>query len=321
LADRRAWSSATVLAVLAAMAALSIVLFMLAGARGPWSFILPFRGTKVVGMILVGHAIAMSTVLFQTVTQNRILTPAIMGLDNLYLLIQTLLVVMFGTAAVTALPLEARFAAEAVAMIAFSTLLFVWLFADGTRSIHLLVLVGIVFGVFFRSITNFLQRLLDPEAFTVLQDSFFASFNSFDVRLLGVSTVIVLAATIMVWRMLPLCDVLILGRPAAIGLGVDHRRAVLKLLMLIAVLVAVSTALVGPVTFFGLLVANLAYFLIPSHRHALLVPAASLVAVISLVGGQFLLERVFALDTALSIIIEFAGGIVFILLLMRGQRR
>ena len=40
-------------------------------------------------MLLVGYAIAVSTVLFQTITDNRILTPSIMGFDSLYRLIQT----------------------------------------------------------------------------------------------------------------------------------------------------------------------------------------------------------------------------------------
>ena len=48
-------------------------------------------------MILTGAAIAFSTIVFQTITNNKILTPSIIGLDSLYMLIQTFLVFAFGS--------------------------------------------------------------------------------------------------------------------------------------------------------------------------------------------------------------------------------
>jgi iron complex transport system permease protein len=104
-------------------------------------------------------------------------------------------------------------------------------------------------------------------------------------------------------------------------LCLDHNRSVTIVLILVAILVSVSTALVGPVTFFGLLVANLAYLLAGTHKHRFVLPVAVFIAIICLVGGQLILERVFAFDTALSIIIEFLGGIVFLVLLIRGIAR
>ena len=206
-------------------------------------------------------------------------------------------------------------------MIGFSWLLFRWLFLGEERSLHLLVLVGIVFGVFFRSLSSFMQRMLDPNAFQVLQDTLFASFSRIDTSLLSISFAIVVLVTLLLWRLGPAFDVLTLGRAQAISLGVPYKRTVVVILVLVSILVAVSTALVGPVTFFGLLVASLAHGLVGNSRHRFVLPAAALLAVVCLVGGQTLLERLFAFDTALAIIIEFVGGIVFILLVIRGAAR
>ena len=276
--DRRSLPPAVLIAGLGGLAAASIVLFMTVGAKGSWSFILTFRGTKVAAMVLVGYAIAMSTVLFQTITNNRILTPSIMGFDALYRLIQTVLVFQLGSATVAVLDPRLRFGAEVVAMVAFSWLFYRWLFSGSLRGLHLLMLVGIVFGVMFRSITSFLYRVIDPNEFLVLQDRMFASFNRVDGQLLAVSAVVVLAVSVAVWRKAGVLDVLALGRDAAINLGVDHRREVMWVLVMVSVLVAVSTALVGPVTFFGLLVANLAYLLVDTHRHRVILPVAALIA-------------------------------------------
>ena len=310
---------ALVLLALAATAA--CVAFMTVGARGDWGFILPFRAAKLAGLVLVGVAIAVATVLFQTLTQNRILSPAIMGFDSLYVAIQTALVFAIGARGLSAMDPQLRFLLEAGTMIVAAMVLFRWLIGRHGGSLHLMVLAGVVFGVLFRSLSSMLQRILDPNEFSVLQDLFFASFNSVDTTLLGVSALAVIIVCAIAWRMAGALDVMALGRDTAVGLGIDYRRMVDALLFMIAVLVAVSTALVGPVTFFGLLVANLAYALCGSARHSFTLPAASLIAVIALVAGQTLLERGFGMNTALSIIIEFIGGIVFIVLLLRGNWR
>lgn len=309
------------LALLSVLAIIVMVGFMTIGVKGSWSFTLPFRGTKLVAMVLVGYSIALSTVMFQTITNNRILTPSIMGFDALYALIQTVLVFSIGAHAVSIANPKLMFLVEIVLMMGFSAILYRWLFSGEGRSLYLLMLVGIVFGVFFRSASGFLQRIIDPNDFVVLQDRLFASFNTIDSQLLGFSAAVIAIVTVIAWRIGHRFDVLSLGRETAIGLGVNHKRTTMIILMLVTVLVSVSTALVGPVTFFGLLVANLSYMIMPVTRHRYTIPAAVLIAVIALVGGQLILERLFAFNTALGIIIEFLGGLFFIIMLVRGVAR
>ncbi|EFF74665.1 iron chelate uptake ABC transporter family permease subunit [Achromobacter piechaudii] len=305
---------------LSAVALACIVAYMSLGAQGQWSFVIPFRGGKLAAMLLVAYAVAVSSVLFQTITHNRILTPAIMGFDALYLLIQAV-VFGFGQAAAAAEHPVAAFVLEVGAMTAFACLLFRWLFSDAVRSLHLMMLVGIVFGLLFRSLSSFVVRLIDPNEFLVLQDRMFASFNSVRVSLLPIAMAAVCVATLVIWRLRHRYDVLALGRDIAVNLGVDYRRCLLLTLGAIAVLVSVSTALVGPVTFFGLLVSNLAYQAMGSDKHQYTVPAATLLGVIFLVGGQTLLERVLGLNTTVSVVIEFVGGVMFLILILRKGRR
>ncbi len=321
MVDRRTFSPGFVVALLAVAALVAALAFMTIGARGNWGFVLPFRGAKLAGMVAVAAAIAIGTVLFQTVAQNRILTPAIMGFDALYVTIQTGLVFILGSSAVTALDPRLKFAVQAGIMIAAALGLFRWLFADNRYGIHLVLLAGIVFGVFCRSLSHFLQRILDPNEFAVLQDAFFARFNVIDGTLLPFAAIAIGAAVILAWRLGPALDVAALGRDHAINLGVDYRHLVFVVLVVVAVLVSISTALVGPVLFLGLLVSNLARHLTGSEAHRHVLPAAALTATIALVGGQTILERGLGLTTALSIVVEFVGGLTFLFLLIRGARR
>jgi iron complex transport system permease protein len=244
-----------------------------------------------------------------------------MGLDTLYVLVQTSLAFILGSSGVVALSPSMLFLAQVAAMIGLSGLLYAWLFSGRVQSLHLLMLVGIVLGVLFRSLSSLMHRIMAPNEFMILQDRLFANFNSIDSSILLVAVAAVLAVSVYGLRLIRLLDVLLLGRDSAVALGVDYRAVVSRILIIVAVLVSVSTALVGPTTFFGLLVASLVYRISGSERHVLLLPMSALLAALMLVGGQLVLERIFAFNTALSIIIEFAGGIAFIVLVLRSGSR
>jgi iron complex transport system permease protein len=320
-ANGRRLSPGVRLLLLGAVAVVASGAFLTAGALDAFALLAPLRLARLAPMVLVGAAVAVSTVLFQTVTENRILTPSIMGFDSLYALIQTAAVFLLGSTAVIATAPVARFGVEVAAMLVLSMILFRWLFGGARRSLYLMVLVGIVFGTLFRSLATFLQRVIDPNEYLIVQDRLFASFSAVDPGLLAVCAVVVVGVGAWVWHVRRDLDVVALGQATATALGVDHRALVLRVLTACALLVSVSTALVGPITFFGLLVANLAYLVMGTHRHAYLLPGAALLGVITLVGGQTILEHLFGMDTVLSVIVEFVGGIVFIMLLIRGGKR
>jgi len=115
-------------------------------------------------------------------------------------------------------------------------------------------------------------------------------------------------------------DVLSLGKEQAINLGLDYDRLVKKMLVAVSILVSVSTALVGPITFLGILVTNLAYQMLKDYRHRIIIPTAILISLVALIGGQFLVERVFEFNTTIGVIINFIGGLYFIYILLKEER-
>ncbi|MEM7799152.1 MAG: iron chelate uptake ABC transporter family permease subunit [Chloroflexota bacterium] len=303
---------------IALLALILVGLYMSIGVTD-WAFSLPFRGRKAVAIILVGYAIAYSTVIFHTMTNNKILTPSIIGLDALYILIQTTLVFLFGGLFLTQLNPIVRFGLNVGLMLIFAGFLFTWLFGREGRHLYFLILVGVVFGIFFGNVTNFMQKILDPNEFSILQGFLFASINNVDEELIWISVVAIAAVTLYSLRFFSQLDVISLGREHALNLGVEHKQITNRLMIVITILVSVSTALVGPITFFGLLVANLAYRYMGTYRHIYLIPAAVLMSLVALFGGQLIVERVFTFSTTLNVIVNFVGGIYFLMLLLREQ--
>ncbi|MBP7645235.1 MAG: iron chelate uptake ABC transporter family permease subunit [Comamonas sp.] len=314
----RGWERRSVrLATLAVMAVLAVLAFMTLGVEADWAFVLQHRGTKVVTMVIVACALGMSTVVFQTVTHNTILTPAVMGLDALYLFLQAVLVLVLGSVGVVGMGVLPKFAMEIALMVTLSVALMRWLFTGHTSSLHLMLLVGMVMGILFRSMTSFAMRMIDPNEFATLQDRMFANFNTIHTQLLWPSLVLLVLGALYFWRQRHVLDVLALGRDAAVNLGINYQPQVLRLLVVMCAMVAISTALVGPVTFFGLLVANMAYQWMGTRRHQWVLPAVVLWGCVLLLAGQVVLERVLGFNSALSVVVEFVGGLVFIYLLMR----
>ncbi|MFC4601247.1 iron chelate uptake ABC transporter family permease subunit [Cohnella hongkongensis] len=308
------------LMALAALGLGLIALFMTIDGSGNWDYVLPRRSKKIAAILLTGAAIAISTVVFQTLTNNKILTPTLIGLDSLYLLLQTAIVFLFGSATLTSMAKNVQFALAVGMMMLFASLLYKLLFKREGQHLYFLLLVGIIFGTFFSSIASFMQMLLDPNEFMIVQDKMFASFNNVNTDVLIASVVLVLLVLVYFRRDFKYLDVLALGKEHAVNLGVHHERVTKRLLIAVALLVAVSTALVGPVTFLGLLVSNVTYRLLNTFRHKAVIAGTVLVSIVALVGGQLIVERVFTFSTSLSVILNFIGGVYFLYLLLKESK-
>lgn len=310
----------TKMLILVGLSLLFVALYVFYNLNGNYHYAFPRRLVKVCAMVLTGVAIAYSTVVFQTITHNRILTPSVMGLDALYMMVQTIIYFVFGSVSFFVINVYANFLTATAAMILFALIFYRVLFKEGKRPIYFLLLVGMIVGTFLGSVTTFMQVLIDPNEFLSLQSKMFASFNNVNTNLVWLAGVIIVLTFIYGWRHMKQLDVMSLGRDTAMNLGVPYDKLVQRMLILSSILIAVSTALVGPITFFGLIVANLSYQYFNSYKHSILISGACLMSVVALVGGQFLVERIFSFTTTLSVIINFVGGVYFIYLLLKESR-
>ncbi|MFU1477264.1 iron chelate uptake ABC transporter family permease subunit [Roseovarius sp. C7] len=294
--------------------------FLLWQLQGPVGIILGLRLSKLAALVVVGSAAGAATLIFQTVIGNQLLTPNLMGLDALYVFLQTGLVFVLGGVGYAAIGPGWSFVMNAGVLLVVVLGIFRVFLRGGVRDVTRVVLSGVVLGLLLRGMTELMGRLIDPSEFSIVQQAVVASFGRVDRAELMVAAVALILALGWAWRMAPALDVAGLGRPVARGLGLDHDRLVQRALMLVVVLVAVATALVGPLMFLGLLASSLTRFLVPTHRHALLIPAAAMTGALILVAGQFVFERLMGQQSALEVVVEFFGGLVFLALVLRRRR-
>lgn len=305
--------------LLAILASVLVALFLFMNLGSNWGYILTRRGLKIMAIILTGTSIAFSTAVFQTITNNRILTPSILGLDSLYLLIQTFIIFTFGSMSLATSNATMNFLLSVGIMVLFSGVFYRLLFHEG-KNLYLLLLIGVVFGTLFSSATTFMQVLIDPNEFFLVQDRMFASFNHVNSDLLLPAFIGLLLTFLYFAKFYKYLDVLQLGREHAINLGIDYDFVVKRLLIVIAILTSISTALVGPITFLGLLVVNVTYEFLKTYQHKYLIIGSIFLSIVALVGGQYLVERVFSFTTTVSVIINLIGGVYFIYLVGRERK-
>ena len=310
------------LALLTALLAVGIILFLFVGVE--WSYIdyaMGNRIPKIFAMLLTAFCIGSSSVIFQTITNNHILTPSVLGLDSLYVLVQTFIVFVLGSTSPLITNQNYNFIIALGIMVVCSVALYKVLFERGKGDIVFLLLVGMIFGTLFSSLSYFMQRVIDPNEFLALQNNLFASFNNINTSILILAVILILLIIPFVWDELTVLDVIALGRDHAINLGVDYDRVVKKLIIVVTILVSISTALVGPITFLGLLVVNLSRQILKMYKHTYLISAAILLGGLTLIYGQLIVEQVLNFSTTLSVVVNLIGGVYFIYLLLKESRQ
>ncbi|MFK0377785.1 iron chelate uptake ABC transporter family permease subunit [Pandoraea sp. NPDC090278] len=290
-----------------------------------FDYVVPKRFGRLVAMLIGGVCVAWSSIVFQTLTGNRILTPAIMGYEAVYLLLQSLLILAMGTKSLVVLGANGNFLLSVVLMLGYSWAVHRWLFRkggdsrDGRSNVYFLLLLGLVLTMVIGTFTQFVQLKVSPGEFSVLLGLSQASFGKAAFGQLIVSTVLVVVVCLAGLKAVPTLDVLSLGREQAVSLGVDYERTVRVHLALVAVLVAVSTALLGPTAFMGIFVANIAYALTGTFRHRVTLPMGCVVAIGLFLLAQLAVEHVFNYRTTVGILVNLVCGVWFLMLMVRAR--
>lgn len=283
-------------------------------------YAMKIRTPKLVVMLITAFAIGGASIVFQSIINNTIVTPCLLGMNALYTLIHTVVYFFAGAASIFAVNANVSFVMDLLLMGATATFIYSYLFKKTNHNVLYVLLIGTVLTSFFSSIQTTLTRIMDPNEYDTLLGTLVASFSNINTEIIMLSVIVLVALVFVLRRDLALLDVLTLGRDQATNLGVDYDRSIRRLLLGVTICIAVATAMVGPISFLGLIIANLSRQLLKTYRHTQLVLGATLFGMIVLIGGQCIVERVFVYSIPISVFISVGGGIYFLYLLLRNRR-
>lgn len=303
----------------AAIAAVAAVYQFLFVDWKHFGFAMGIRTPKLVVMILTAFCIGSATVVFQSIIQNTVVTPCLLGMNSLYILVHTLMVFLFGSGSVLVTSKMLSFTLDMAVMAAASVLVYGVLFRKAKGNVLYILLTGTVMATLFGSITSTLQRVMDPNEYATLQNALIASFHKVNSGIILFSIVAIVGIILWLRKELALLDVITLGKDQAVNLGVDYDRTVRKLLIGVTLFIAIATAMVGPISFLGLIIANLSRQMFKTYRHMVLVWGAAFLGMAALLAGQALIEHMFSFSANIGVFINIGGGVYFLYLLMKNS--
>ena len=278
-----------------------------------FAYAMRIRTPKLIAMLITAFAIGSASIVFQSIINNTIVTPCLLGMDQLYSLIHT--AVFF-----VAVNANAAFAVDLAIMGAVATVIYSYLFQKTNHNVLYVLLIGTVLTSFFSSIQTTLTRVMDPNEYDTLLTDLVASFSNVNSAILVLSVVVLALVAFAFRKELVLLDVLTLGKDQAINLGVDYDRCIRRLLLGVTLYIATATAMVGPLAFLGLIIANLSRQFLRTYRHSQLITGSVLFGMAVLIGGQLLVERVFVYSVPVSVFITVGGGVYFLYLLLTQRK-
>ena len=279
-------------------------------------YILSLRIPTLVVMVIAAFSIGSASLIFQSIINNRIVTPCLLGMNAMYTLVHTTVIFMVGSGSIFATNSNLSFAVDLIVMSVVATFIYSFMFEKTGNNVLYVLLIGTVLSSFFGSIQSTMIRVMDPNEYDALLTTLVADFNNVNVEVIYFSLILLIALTIFLWKDLMLLDVITLGKEQAINLGVDYDRTVRRLLLGVVLCIAVATAMVGPISFLGLIIANLARQLLKTHKHNYLIVGSALMGMLAIIAGQFVSQHIFSYAVPISTFITIGGGVYFLYLLL-----
>lgn len=169
----------------------------------------------------------------------------------------------------------------------------------------------------FSSVQSTMTRIMDPNEYDTLLTTLVASFSNVNSEIMILSVAVLIIVAFALRKELRILDVMTLGKDQAINLGVNYDVSIRRLLLGVTLYIAVATAMVGPLAFLGLIIANLSRQLLQTYRHTQLISGSVLFGMVILIGGQLIVEKIFVYAVPVSVFITLFGGIYFLYLLLR----
>ena len=267
-----------------------------------FQYSMKLRSPKLLVMLITAFAIAGASLVFQ------------------YSLIHTAVVFVAGSTSLLATNSNLAFLVDLVLMAIVATVVYGYLFEKTRHNVLYILLIGTVLTSLFSSIQTTMTRIMDPNEYDSLLETLVASFENVNSQVIAASLVILAAVIFVLRKELAMLDVIALGKDQAINLGVDYDQCIRKLLLGVTLCIAVATAMVGPISFIGLIMANLSRQLLKTFRHSQLILGSTLFGMAILVGGELIVERVYHYAVPISVFIGVFGGLYFLYLLLSNKR-
>ena len=248
--------------------------------REAWRLIvLETRVPQAVTALLAGAAISVAGLLLQTLFNNPLAGPEVLGINSgAGLGVAVVMLLMQGVFAVGGMNVAGYLALFGGAFAGAAVIMAIILFLSSVlKNKVFLLVVGVAVGYLASSLVSVLNYFATSEGVHSYLVWGMGSFGAVSAEQLSVYAALILLLLVLSLFMMKPLNALLLGDVYAHNLGVNVKAVRAILLAITGMLTAVVTAFCGPISFIGLAVPHLARLMLRTSRHKILIPATMLI--------------------------------------------
>ncbi|HQD92709.1 MAG: iron chelate uptake ABC transporter family permease subunit [Acholeplasmataceae bacterium] len=305
---------------LAIIVIICYMLIKLIGVRSLFALkmIVKVRFPKLLALTVSGVLVTSASLVFQSIVNNRILTPSMLGFDAIYIAIQTIIIFLLGSVNFLLNPIY-NFILSTGLMIIVTLIMYRLVLQKSKNNVVILLLIGLILTTFLNNMVTFLQSIMSPDEYLNLSAGISISLTNMNLDLVLIALPIMITCIVLFYCDAKRLEIISLGEDNAINLGLSYNKEVIKHLIYIAISMAIATALVGPLSFLGLIVVNLTREIFKTNNYKILIIFSGLLAIIFLLLGITILEIVGHITT-LPVIINLIGGIYLFYIVIKENK-
>ena len=247
--------------------------------KAAWGYIiLESRLPQALTALLSGAALAASGLMLQTAFNNPLAGPDVLGINAGAGLGAAIVLLLFGGL----VPAGNLFLGGSLALVgaafigALLVTLIIIFFAARLRSHAMLLIIGMMIGYIVSSAVSLLNFFSTAEGVQSYMMWGMGNFGGVSRNSIPIFSILILIGIGIAISLIKPLNALLLGERYAENLGVNIRNTRLLLLLATGLLVAVTTAYCGPISFIGLAVPHMARLLLGTGNHRSLMPTTIL---------------------------------------------
>ncbi|MCR5667309.1 MAG: iron ABC transporter permease [Eubacterium sp.] len=273
--------------------------------------IFDLRFPRIVVSLLAGAAFAVAGVLFQAVLKNPLADPGIIGISGGASCF-SIMIVCFAPGLYVFSPLFACLGG----MVAFA-LVYTLSWKEGLSPLRI-ILVGIAINAVFTGLVNSINSVSGSSSTVAsIVEGNITQMTWEDVRTL---TPYVIVGLILAAMVASRCNLLALEDKTARGLGINVNRQRLLISFIAVLLASISTAVVGSISFLGLVVPHLGRLLV-GCEHGKLIPFSMMLGAFVFLGADTIGRSIaYPYEISASVIMCIVGGPFFVFMLRRSKK-
>ena len=261
--------------------AIDVVKTLLQGSSSNDAFsyiVLGSRLPTALTAMLAGAGLATAGLLLQTSFHNPLAGPSILGISSGANLGVAIVMLSFGGTITAGLYSWSGYLAIVGAAFLGSLLIMglLLLFSSLLNKNLMLLITGIMMGYITSSVISLLNFLASVENIQIFLIWGMGNFNSVSMQQMPIFATLCVMGLVLALLLIKPLNAILLGEHYAVNLGVNIQRTRNLLLLATGLLTAVITAYCGPVAFLGLATPHVAFLLLGTSNHRVLLPVTML---------------------------------------------